>query len=878
MRLIAFLGPSMPWSEAPALCPAVELKPPARRGDFDDLGAGDVVGLIDGVFGQNLAVSPSEIRAALGRGATVLGGSSMGALRASEVPGVEGVGTIYEMFRDGRIERDDEVALAFNPETFAPVSEPLVNIRWAAESLARAGTIGKDTARRIVEAATGLHFTERSYRNVLRAAGIADRSDADPLIALLRGRNLKRDDAQSVLERMKAIRAEGPARAAAGARSPAAAKEAARPEAAPEATAAGGILVWEYGDRLEVGELIDFLKLSNALGPHAERLVARSEEVARSVADVQPEEDAFQARFGEIQACWGWQGPEETSVTLADLGVDLDALAVLLQADETVAARTRSVLGRADDLRTELLLRIFTDELALKRAALRLGALLTFAARGRRAGGALEPAEIDGAKRVVCAWHQALDWSYVAERCALPAERLASWVERIAYARRDGQRLARIVAGYRAPRPVRKPTRSPFERRLKLAGDRRFCTPFDVANEAVTRIASAIGVTRIGSIGELDELGAYVFQAFGQSNWSASMGTGKSDSREGARVGAVMEEVETFSQDQFEPEARVASYLELAASGAAVVDPTTLALPYDSRYRHDAAMPWIQAHDLVKGERVWCPAAICTRRRLPDDPLYSARAGRKVFGTNGLAAGFTLEEAILHALCELVERHAERLASLKLDNPGRCGVRDYPLLDLASAPASVQARVARLAKAGWSVAARDLRTEVRVPTFHARIFRLQDFVGLEENFADGWACHPDAEVALRMAILEAVQIRLTNIAGAREDLTIHARSLGRHERPRPLVPEEVEWYARPPNPVRFDSIRTFESNDVAEEIEWVVRKLVRAGFERVLFFDLTNDRARPARAVRVVVPGLEDINPFFTGLRARAAAGADFLT
>ena len=54
-----------------------------------------------------------ELLLALSQGVHVVGGASMGALRAAELYpfGMEGVGEIFEWFRDGVIEADDEVAV-----------------------------------------------------------------------------------------------------------------------------------------------------------------------------------------------------------------------------------------------------------------------------------------------------------------------------------------------------------------------------------------------------------------------------------------------------------------------------------------------------------------------------------------------------------------------------------------------------------------------------------------------------------------------------------------------------------------------------------------------------------------------------------------------
>ena len=83
-------------------------------------------------------------------GIAVFGASSMGALRAAELHefGMVGVGQIFEMFRDGVLEDDDEVALQHGPEelNYLPVSEPLVNIRATLKHAFEEGVIENQTA------------------------------------------------------------------------------------------------------------------------------------------------------------------------------------------------------------------------------------------------------------------------------------------------------------------------------------------------------------------------------------------------------------------------------------------------------------------------------------------------------------------------------------------------------------------------------------------------------------------------------------------------------------------------------------------------------------------------------------------------------------
>jgi hypothetical protein len=161
-----FLGPSMSRPEARQLLNA-EFLPPICRGDLAKLPASaKFVGIIDGEFCQTLAVSCKEIVVLLERGIKIFGGASIGALRAAETYslGMIGVGTIFEMFRKGVLDADDEVALAYEPETYRALSEPLVNIRQALDLALGANVIDAPERDRLVREMKACYFPERSYR------------------------------------------------------------------------------------------------------------------------------------------------------------------------------------------------------------------------------------------------------------------------------------------------------------------------------------------------------------------------------------------------------------------------------------------------------------------------------------------------------------------------------------------------------------------------------------------------------------------------------------------------------------------------------------------------------------------------------------------
>jgi hypothetical protein len=163
-----FLGPSLDLTTARSILDATYL-PPIKRGDLAELGPEiQTVGIVDGEFFQSLAVSPKEVLPLLDRGVKVYGSSSMGALRAVElVPfGMIGVGAIFEWFRDGVVDADDEVALTYDPVTYRPCSEPLINIRFALRDAVQERLIAQSKANEIIQTLKQAYFPLRSYQGV----------------------------------------------------------------------------------------------------------------------------------------------------------------------------------------------------------------------------------------------------------------------------------------------------------------------------------------------------------------------------------------------------------------------------------------------------------------------------------------------------------------------------------------------------------------------------------------------------------------------------------------------------------------------------------------------------------------------------------------
>jgi hypothetical protein len=214
---------------------SVTCLPPVKLGDVYrqvSQSAYRVVGIVDGYFHWTPTVWHKEILWALGQGVRVFGAASMGALRAAELApfGMEGIGRIFEAFREGRFpglgdmpfEDDDEVAVVHGPrETdYRALSEAMINIRCTLARAAEQAVIAESTRDALAARAKALYYPDRNYAPLLalgRAGGLPEHEMAALEHWLPSGRvDQKRADAVLMLEAMgAALTSEAPADGAA---------------------------------------------------------------------------------------------------------------------------------------------------------------------------------------------------------------------------------------------------------------------------------------------------------------------------------------------------------------------------------------------------------------------------------------------------------------------------------------------------------------------------------------------------------------------------------------------------------------------------------------------------------------------------------------
>jgi len=348
------------------------------------------------------------------------------------------------------------------------------------------------------------------------------------------------------------------------------------------------------------------------------------------------------------------------------------------------------------------------------------------------------------------------------------------------------------------------------------------------------------GITRVARVTGLDRIGIEVYMISRPNGRGLSVTQGKGYTRDAARLSGIMEAVESWHAERPSVPLRFASRSEMALAAELPKALTQLGVT-----QADMPLLWAMAIDLGTGGQV----------AVPFDAVHAcflgqARLKGSTFrvSTNGLASGANPAEAVVHGLCELVERHAtNRLGDLAPKDRNRLS------LDLGSVDdADAQALLARFDEAGIGVTVWDAADDIEVPSYVACISDLRETT-TPPGFGAG--CHPSRAVALNRALCEAAQSRLTRISGVRDDLTPKAYGLLERAQARYLahLNDPDEGAASRP----FQAAPDIATDCLARDLWRVVDALAEAGFSQALAVSLSQDSRYSV--VRAIVPGLRGL-------------------
>ncbi len=273
------------------------------------------------------------------------------------------------------------------------------------------------------------------------------------------------------------------------------------------------------------------------------------------------------------------------------------------------------------------------------------------------------------------------------------------------------------------------------------------CVEMTVSYHPGSRLAAAIGVTRIARLTGLDRTLIEVASAMRPGGHILQVSNGKGRDWPAAARGALHEAAELWACEQ-------------PLRGLVEAEVEELDAAMGCQWLGGASDPgtrskWVRAQRLDQPGALWVPASAVGCPAVGTGPITVP------WTSNGMGAHETREAALVHALYEVWEREA--LAQVL---PEGWRPRDF---------AGRRLDTGNLGPRGFELAVFDL-TPLKSGVAPVAGALLRDLEGSPVPLTAGYASRPSLAAAIEAAVLEAAQSRQTEIQAAREDVVV-ARAL-----------------------------------------------------------------------------------------------------
>jgi ribosomal protein S12 methylthiotransferase accessory factor len=313
---------------------------------------------------------------------------------------------------------------------------------------------------------------------------------------------------------------------------------------------------------------------------------------------------------------------------------------------------------------------------------------------------------------------------------------------------------------------------------------------------------------------------------------SVTQGKGLTDQQ--ARISAFMEAAEyAFAENALPLVKCIGTADDMTRQGHRVMNVAALPMVRSDHYDHNKPRHWVVGQSLVSGQPILAPyETIGMDMRVNggwDNPAIR-------MSSVGLAAAYTYENAVRHALFEVIENDATAL----LDAVGMLS----PLMNTIDASTftapDLLACIRMVEAAGLVITFHAVSSGTGYPVIGANIEEAVDS-GPRRRFG-GYGARGNKDQAALAALLEAVQSRLTDISGAREDIDPEEFTHIAKSRSNQTVPsvEKIAEFEQPQPP------------PIAE----IVENCRKAGAEDFVVFPLGGESIG-IHVVKVLAPGLD---------------------
>lgn len=364
-------------------------------------------------------------------------------------------------------------------------------------------------------------------------------------------------------------------------------------------------------------------------------------------------------------------------------------------------------------------------------------------------------------------------------------------------------------------------------------------------------------VYKVEKLDKFNDLGYPIYKSYSsrgvfENIFSVHGGKGATDIQ--SKCSAIGEAYERYSARIFDYDNHglICESLSVLKQKNNVLSPESLVLDnnFTNQFSDNKVFEWIEAYSLTKSETIYVPAnsVFFPYDRENKMMLHSQ-------STTGLSAEVILSRAILQALLEILERDSYSIVHKAL--------LSVQAIDLSTIADKKILSIIQFLK--------DKKIQVHLSLINQFDFVYVVHCTLESDtfpiFTHGSGANLNVNIAIKRALYEALQMRVSQI----EMNNINDKSL----KDSPFIKwgsgqeDSVEPFLTKFSSGEIDIRNTLNlsTGNIKNDIEFLVDNLKSNNFE-VICVNLTRDDA-PLSCVRVIVPGLQDIDNFNSRITPR---------
>jgi YcaO-like protein with predicted kinase domain len=346
-------------------------------------------------------------------------------------------------------------------------------------------------------------------------------------------------------------------------------------------------------------------------------------------------------------------------------------------------------------------------------------------------------------------------------------------------------------------------------------------------------------VSRVSELTGLDNAWLPVYTCVRALSETVSIHAGKGLDRLSSRAGALLEAIEFEVAENPVGDWQIARSRDLPPDSYVPLDEC---FPARSSVLNELTpLAWEEVVNVQNGQKKLIPSdLVWLNTRIKAQPLMYVQ-----MGSNGVASGGSLEDAILSGLYEVIERDAWTLNQYLLDSGFL--LHRTPLVEM---PERVEACVRKIESANLKVHIFDISNDYPIPVFSALIL---DLSGNCAGTFGGYGCHLTAEIAVLRAITEAAQARCCYISGARDDLFRRQFLLMKRMDQHKLNSMFNELPVTGP----LSEYRTLDFPDVRTELRYLLKLIRQHGVSDIYVKEMGRYVNGAVYVVRVISPQCE---------------------